>query len=38
MTANYQMGEANLEALRKELGPLGDGIYYLCKWAINHRI
>ncbi|RAH46293.1 uncharacterized protein BO95DRAFT_463062 [Aspergillus brunneoviolaceus CBS 621.78] len=29
MTANYQMGEANLEALRKELGPLGDGIYYL---------
>ncbi|KAL4757615.1 uncharacterized protein BDW70DRAFT_143049 [Aspergillus foveolatus] len=29
MTANYQMGEANREALRKELGPLGDGIYYL---------
>ncbi|GKZ38932.1 hypothetical protein AbraIFM66950_011506 [Aspergillus brasiliensis] len=29
MTTNYQMGEENLLALRKELGPLGDGIFYL---------
>ncbi|GFF82150.1 hypothetical protein IFM47457_05707 [Aspergillus lentulus] len=29
MTDSYQMGEADLVALRKELGPLGDGIYYL---------